>query len=166
MFAGHRDLHISIAGSPKGVTAPTDTAFGPTGTIELPAFAVNDFVYLSAHWGLDIKQGTLAFPHVHWTTNGTDVNTVKWEITSTHASIAGVFGADSVQTVEVTPSGVAWTHMVDASDGFPAPNKHSTTFQVFKRITNGGTDNLDAVFAMFVDVSYESDGYGIINGVP
>ena len=167
VFKGQRDLHLAVAGAPKGVAAPTDTAFGPTGTNKQPKFAVNDLVYLAVHFDQDIKQGTTVFPHVHWSSDGTNVNTVKWELSYFGAPIAGAFPADTVLPLEDTPSGTAWTHyIVSDPTGFAAPDKHSTLFMTLKRVTNGGTDNTDAIYGLFVDIMHESDQYGNIDGLP
>lgn len=166
---GWNDLRMSVAGSAIGQGAPTLTAFGPTGTIKMLAFSVNDSVYLGAHFGHDILQGSVCFPHVHWSTNGTNVNTVKWELSYSVANghNTAAFPANTVLTLEEAASGTAWQHMItEDPTGFLLPDPDALIVCELKRITNGGTDNTDTVFGLFADIHYRVGQVGTPNRTP
>lgn len=154
-------------------TAPTWSSFGPSGIQRAYSFAVNDFIYLEGfHILHDIKRNTLIYPHVHWSTDGVDTNTVKWEISYTVAKGHNqeAFPADTTISVEQAGSGTAWQHMIsEVSQGsgtFTAPEVDSLILMRVKRVTNGGTDNADNVFGMFVDLHVEIDRPGTISKSP
>jgi hypothetical protein len=159
---GWKDLRASLVGQEKGAGAPTLTVFGPTGTIKQLAFGIGDSVFVAVHWDHDIKPGSICYPHVHWSTSGTSTNTVKWELT--HITAAGHntanFPADTVLTLEEAAAGTAWRHMVTEDPvGFVVPEIDAITMVELERITNGGTENADTVFGLFLDFHYQSGPY-------
>lgn len=160
------DNLTSLISARPGVTAPALTAFGPTGTNQAYVFGVNDFVYTAGfHIKHDVKPNSLVYPHVHWTTDGTDTNTVKWEMSYTYAKGHNqeAFPADTVVTVEEAGSGTAWQHMItetSAANAFTVPEVDSLVLLRLRRVTNGGTDNADDVFGLFVDLHYQKDRFG------
>lgn len=166
------DNLTSLFTSRPGATSPTLTAFGPTGTNQQWAFGVNDFVYTAGfHITHDIKIGSKMYPHVHWTTDGIDTNTVKWELSFTYAKghQQEAFPADTVIEIEQAGSGTAWYHMISEvtdAQAFDAPEVDSLVIMRVRRITNGGTDNTDDVFGMFVDLHYQKDRFGTKNKAP
>lgn len=166
------DNLTSLLVSRPGATSPTLTAFGPTGTNQQWVFAVNDFVYTAGfHIMHDIKIDSKIYPHVHWTTDGTDVNTVKWELSFTIAKghDQEAFPADTVINLEQAGSGTAWQHMiVEATDAqaVTAPEVDSLIIMRVRRVTNAATDNADDVFGMFVDIHYQKDRFGTVNKAP
>lgn len=169
-----QDYLTSIStGKTGAANAPTWTAVGPTGTNFAWAFGLNDYIQLAGFHVLhDIKRGSLMYPHVHWTTDGTDTNTVKWELSYTYAKghDQEAFPADTVITVEQAASGTAWQHMIsevgDATGAFTAPEVDSIIMTRIRRITNGGIDNTDDVFGLFVDIHYQLDRAGTLNKAP
>lgn len=173
-FGGVRweDNLTSLLTGRVGGTAPTLTAFGPTGTNDAYAFGINDFVYTSGfHITHDIKPDSKIYPHVHWTTDGTSTNTVKWELSFTYAKGHNqeAFPADTVINLEQAASGTAWQHMItEASDAqaFDAPEVDSIIVMRARRVTNAGTDNTDDVFGLFVDLHYQKDRFGTAQKAP
>lgn len=169
-----QDYLTSIStGKVGAANTPTWTAFGPTGTNFAWAFGINDYIQLAGFHVLhDVKPGSLFYPHVHWTTNGTSTNTVKWELSYTYAGghNQAAFPADTVITLEQAGSGTAWKHMItEVATGvgtFTAPEVDSLIMMRVRRITNGGTENTDTVFGMFVDIHYLSDRAGTKNKSP
>ena len=112
---GWRDLRTSLTTAEvPPANAPTLTAFGPSGTLKRYAFAVNDYLEFDLHVDHDYWPGSLAYFHVHWSTNGTSTNTVKWELTYTLAQghNQANFPANQVITVEEAAQGTTWRHMV------------------------------------------------------
>jgi len=162
---------LSSAGVPSA-SAPTATAFGPSGIREELAFAVNDYLFVQPfHINHDIIPGAKAYPHVHWSTGGTATNTVKWEMEIMRALGHGqeAFAAPATVSVEQAASGTAWQHMItEVADGdaLELAEPDELVLITLKRVTNGGTDNTDDVFGLMVDLHYESNTIGTINKVP
>ena len=160
------------SGKVGAANAPTWTAFGPTGTNFAYVFGLNDYIQTDGfHVNHDVKRGSLMYPHVHWTTDGTDTNTVKWEISYTTAKGHNqeAFPADTVITVEEAASGTAWQHMVTevvAGDAIVVPEVDSIVMIRVRRITNSGTDNTDAVFGLYVDMHYQRERLGTPGKAP
>lgn len=152
--------------------APTWTAFGPSGICFQWVFGIDDHIQTAGfHITHDIKPGSLIYPHVHWSTDGTDANTVKWELSFTYAKGHNqeAFPADITVTLEQAASGTAWQHMiVEALDAqaFVAPEVDALIIMDVKRITNGGTENTDDVFGLFVDLHYQKDRFGTPQKAP
>ena len=156
----------SVIAGKQGATAPTLAAFGPSGTIEAYSFAVNDFVYMPGlHIPMNITPNSKVYLNVHWTTDGTDTNTVKWEIIYTYAAAetGAVFPTETTVTLESTPAGVAWTHSVsEVTDAQALSNLLPETIILarLRRVTNGGTDNTDTVFGLHIDIHFQQDRLG------
>jgi hypothetical protein len=166
---GWRDLEMSVVGSASGPAAPTLTAFGPGGTIKQLAFAVNDSVYMCCHVPHDIKPSSTMYLHVHWSTDGTNVNPIKWQIIQTEAAGHNQenFGAEVTLTLEEAAQGTAWRHMItEDTVGIATVEVDSLIFIELKRITNGAVENTDDTFALFVDFHYETQQFATPSRVP
>jgi len=150
---------------------PTWSAFGPSGNLFAYSFAVGDYIFLGGfHINHDIKVGSLVYPHVHWTTNGTSTNAVEWELEFTFAKGHNqeAFPAPTVVTVGEAASGTAWQHMVSEvaiGDAFTAPEVDSIILMRLKRNSTSPT-NADTVFGMFVDLHVEIERVGSKNKAP
>jgi hypothetical protein len=170
LVEGWRDLRMNmLAGRLGTANFPTLDGFGPTGAIEQLKFILDDYVYIAVQVAHDIKEGSTVYPHVHWTTNGTNVQAVKWEISYTLAKGHDQenFPADVVLTVQEAAAGTAWRHMLTEDiTGFIAPEIDSLWIARIKRITNGGTDNTDQVFGLSVGLYYEVQQYATPNRIP
>lgn len=119
-------------------------------------------MYLAGHVDHDYLPDSIAYPHVHWAVSGTDVNTVKWQLTYILAKGHGqqAFPAETVITVEAAPNGTAWNHEVtEHGSGFSLLEPDALVLIELKRITNGGTDNANTVFGLFVDFHYQVQSY-------
>lgn len=126
------------------------------------AFALNDYAFATAfHVDHDVKPGGKAYLHVHWSTNGTSIATVKWQMTvrrSKGHNQANFTNTEQVFTVEQAAQGTAWRHMVTETAAFITLTEPDELIMVtIKRITNGGTNNADTVFGLMCDLHYESD---------
>ena len=160
--AGWQDLIVPITSTKSaGVNQPTGTAFGPgSPTIYQFAFTNGDEVFGAIHIPHDIKPNTLMYPHVHWTTNGTSTAQVDWTFTYTVAKGHNqeAFPAETSITLSENASGIAWQHMVtEASDAqaFEAPEIDSL---IAFRLHRSSATNTDTVFALALDLHYQSDG--------
>lgn len=168
---GWRDNFASLVAAATGAGSPALTAFGPTGNIKQRAFGVGDSVYVTLHMNHDIKVGSTCYVHVHWSTDGTSTNSVKWQLSYTSAtrndSSHDTFGADTVINIEDSPDGSAWEHIVSEDvTGFTIPTVDSLILMELKRVTNGGSENADTVYGLFVDIHYECELYGTKNRAP
>lgn len=155
---GWTDLIMGVTGAASGGGTPTQTVFGPSANIKQTAFTIGDSVYISGHFTHDMLQKSTAYLHVHWATDGTDVNTVKWECRYTIADgyDTEAFPAETVLTLEEAGPGTAWQHMITEDGvGFTVPDIDALILLELKRVTNGGTDNTDTVFGLFVDIHYQ-----------
>lgn len=161
---GWRDIisSVSTARVPPA-SAPVADNFGPSGLRMEYRFAVNDYIFVGPfHINHDVKPSSPAYLHVHWSTNGTNTNTVKWQLDVMRAKghDQEVFGAPVSYTVTGTPAGVAWKHMIsEVSDGdaLTVTEPDELILVTLKRVTNGGTDNTDQVFGLHVDIHYQTD---------
>ena len=162
--AGWKDLisPLEINGVPVE-NSPAYTAFGPSGLRRELAFEVGDYAFSKpVHVGHDIKPGGKAYIHVHWSTNGTSTNTVRWEFQISRAlgHQQAYFGAETSLFVEQAGFGGAWRHMVAEVgdlDALTLVEPDELILVTLRRVTNGGTDNPDGVFGLLVDLHYESD---------
>jgi hypothetical protein len=85
-------------------------------------FALNDVVYLIYHIPHQYAPGTDIYFHAHWTTNGTNVNPVKWEFDYTYAKGYDQDTFDmnaNTQSKSLAASGVAWRSTARAGSGVP-----------------------------------------------
>ena len=161
---GWRDLRMSITASAAGAGTPALVNFGPSasGAIKQMSFGVGDSVYMGAHLDHDYLPGSLAYPHVHYCVSGTNVNPVKWQLTYTLAKghDQEAFSTDTILTLQQAPSGTAWQHMVvEDAVGVDLLEPDTLIIMELERITNGGTENTDTVFGLFVDFHYQVNGY-------
>ena len=160
-FDGWRDLRAPLIGAKSaGVSDPTLSVFGVSGDIRQYKFAVGNEVYLAFHIDHDIKVGSTVYPHVHWAGSSTDINLVKWEFEYTVAARtdAAAFPAPSTIDLQEAPSATAWAHQVtEDAVGFAAPEVDSLVLVHLTRVTNGGTENTDDIYGLFVDLHYETD---------
>ena len=158
---GWKDLTgvILPVGSP---TPPSLEPFGASGLRRELAFAVGEYAFVSAfHVNHDIKIGGKAYLHIHWSTNGADTNTVRWEFQVSRAKghDQEYFSAETSYFVEGTPNG-AWRHLVaevSDEDAITLTEPDELFLVTIRRVTNGGTDNTDLVFGLTADFHYESN---------
>lgn len=172
ILGGWRDLlgPLSSAKIPAS-SAPSWSAFGPSGGLYAYSFAVNDQLFVTYHIDHDMKQGATMYPHMHWSTDGTDTNTVKWEIEYSIASrdddTPDTFPAPTIVNLEAAAPGTAWSHIVtEDATGVSTPEVDSLVMVKIKRVTNGGTENTDTVYGLTMDWHYPTDRYATKNRAP
>ena len=163
---------ITSAGRRGAATDFSWTNYNATGIYQ-PDFDVNDDAIAVFHINHDIKRNSKMYPHVHWSTDGTDTNPVYWELNYVFASrddvTPTVFSSKQTITLEGTPSGTAFAHHVTEctdAEAVDAPEVDSIILFQLKRITNGATDNTDTVFGHFLDIHYQRDRFGTPNKAP
>mgnify|MGYP003572056674 CR=1 FL=1 len=144
-----------------GATNPTWTQIG-SGPFYAYAFSVNDECWVNFHIPHDIVPGSDIHLHCHWLTSGTSTNSVKWEWYYSFAkgfNQAAFNTTGTLITAEEAASGVAYQHMVTETaaitiSALTEPDGFLLTRM--RRVTNGGSENLDTVFVITTDVHYQS----------
>lgn len=173
---GWKDLtsHLTIEGVPA-LLHPEYAAFGPSGLRQQLAFEIDDYANCSVfHMNHDMKVGGKAHVHIHWSTDGVDENSVKWEFQVSQAlgHDQDFFPAATSMFVEQVPNQVApgaWRHYVaevGESDAFTMVEPDAIAMVTVRRVTNGAVDNTDTVFGLTVDFHYESDRDSTPNKAP
>jgi len=170
-----KDNVAAIAAANTGVAAPTLRLFGATGSgtqRKEYVFGTGDSVYIAPfHVNHDILPGAKVYPHVHWSTDGTDTGNVQWELTIIRAlgHDQAAFDAQTVIQIEQAASGTTWQHMVaECSDGdaLTVTEPDELICIVLERIAASTDENTDSVFGLMVDLHYESNTIGTINKAP
>jgi len=164
---------LTLAGVPPS-NAPALSNFGPAHTPQRQelAFDLNDYVFCqSFHVNHDIKPNGLAYVHVHWSSNGTSQESVKWEFTIMRAlgHNQANFGTPAVVVVTQAAAGTAWRHMVAEcaiGDALTLTEPDELILVTLRRVSNGGTDNNDTIYATTVDFHYECDRDATPNKAP
>lgn len=134
-------------------------------------FDVNDSCWLNYHIRHDYAPGTDIFFHIHWFSNGSNVNPVKWQIEYAYADGHGdgVFplASATTATAEEAPDGTMYTHYVTETSAQTIAMLPDGIIQTrFTRITNGATDNTDDIFVKEADIHYQSTNIGTKNKAP
>jgi len=176
------DMLSPIAGSTSGGTKPTFSSFGPDSLTEQYQFNRGESIYVGFHVLHNTKPGSLFYPHVHWSTDGTAAtlgssDIVEWEINYSVAkghqqenfpAASQILIQQSVYN-SVTgsgPSPTAWHHYItEASDAqaFEAPEVDSLILMEIKRGSTNDTYSNSAnghVFGLYVDIHYQIDRFG------
>lgn len=135
---------------------PSPRLLPPLGSFRLARFAVGDEIQFFGHipHGIDAAEGV--YFHVHFFVDGTDTQPVKFDFLYSYSPgyARGTFPATATVSAAITPNGVAKTHYIAE---IPAPvlvNNLETDGLILvlaRRVTNGGVDNADPVFVMFID---------------
>lgn len=166
---GWKRQMAALIGATIGSGTPSLAPFGPSGVSQAKAFAIGDSVYVASMVPHDALGGGSLFPVMSWSTNGNSVNSVKWEISHTFANgyNTTTFPANSVITLEEAASGIAWQHMTSlGGSGVPGIEIGGACIAEIKRISNGGTDNLDIVFGLFSGFHYPTNKFDTLNKEP
>lgn len=168
-ITGWRDMLGQIVPRANVATSPTWTQMGAS-PFWAYRFQLNDEVWMTFHLQHDYKPASDIFIHVHWTSDGTNTATTKWQFDWCYAKgyDQGNFdiNAGNSTTVEQAGVGTAWRHMI-AEISTPIS---SSGFEVdglllvhIKRITNGGTNNTDNIFVQTIDCHYETESFATVS---
>lgn len=142
---------------------PVYQPFGPSGLRHEMAFEVGDYAFAKPfHVNHDVKVGGKALVHVHWSTDGTNTQPVKWEFQISRAlgHQQAYFSAETSLFVTQAGWGGAWRHMIAEvvlGDALTLTEPDELLLVTVRRVTNGGTENTDKVFGLTVDFHYEAD---------
>lgn len=163
---------ISSAGR-RGAAADFDwTEYNGTGIYQ-PDFAVGEDGIVVYHVNHDIKPNSKAYPHIHWSADGTDTNPVHWELNYITASrdddAPTAFGSKQTITLIGTNPGNAFSHFVtevNDANAITVPEVDSVILMQVKRVTNAAVENTDVIFGHFVDIHYQRDRFGTPQKAP
>ena len=153
-----------------GTQAPTLTTFGPGAShMKQYAFTVGDNVWLAFHVPHTFCPGTLAYPHMHWSTDGTDTGVVEWDVDVQMAYGHGqqAFPAETNFQLSANASGTPWNHEITEDDGTNALVLLEPDALIFIHLELGaGTTCTDTVFGLFFDFHYQVDRIGTPDKAP
>lgn len=165
--AGWQDYLSSIsAGKAVGANAPTwATIRAGLAAYSFSASTMNE-IWLSFHILHEYQVGTMIYPHVHWTTTGTNTGVCRWGLEYSFARGYNIeaFPAPTTIYLEQAASGTAYQHMItEGSEGNGVTIANLETdgiilMRVFRDAANAADTLTDAAFGLFVDIHYQSDG--------
>jgi hypothetical protein len=166
--SGWNDILSDLsAGRGIGANAPTWTTLRDG--IKAYAFDAGSMneVWVNLHIMHDYLWGSKVWPHIHWTTAGTDTGVVRWGIEYTYARAYGVetFPATTTIYLEQAATGTPYTQMLAEpieADGILLPNCEPDGVlmcRVFRDATHANDTCIDAAFGIFADLHFQSDGY-------
>ena len=168
---GWRDITGQVIVRGQGVNDPDWTQIG-SGPFYAYDFGVNDQCWFVFHIPHDIVPAVPIHLHVHWLTDGTNTNPVRWEFTYSYSRgfSQDNFDADgTTATAESAAAGSAYRHMVTETDQLTIAGLDEPDGLVLcrvRRVANGATDNTDGIFLLTADVHYQSTNRGTWNKSP
>jgi hypothetical protein len=156
---GWREIRCNLSNPEKGAGTSSLVFFGTSGVSKVRNFSIGGEVFLQWEVPHDVKVGTTAYFHVHWTTNAGNTGPMSFELSYTMASgyNQSAFPADTLITFEEAASGTAYRHMTtDGSAGFVMPEPGSVIVAKFSRVTPSAGSNPNQCLGLYVDIDYES----------
>jgi len=162
---GWDDL-IGVIASGKTIVAtdPSWVAFrGGVYAYSFSATAMNE-VWLTFHVTHSYAPDTVIYPHIHWTTAGTNTGTVRWGIEYT---VAKGYDQESFPTtttiyLEQPATGTAYQHnIIEATLGQAIPTTHLETdalimVRVFRDGAHANDTCTDAAFGLMCDLHVQT----------
>lgn len=163
--SGWNDMLASLsAGRAIGANAPTWAVLRDgIYAWQFSASTMNE-IWVNMHIVHDYAPGTVIYPHIHWTTAGTNTGNCRWGIEYTFAKGFNfeAFPATTTLYLLAAGSGVAYRHYiteVDISAALPAMETDGILLmRVFRDAANVLDTLTDTAFGLFVDLHYQSDG--------
>lgn len=175
--AGLWDDYTQDISTGKAVGANAPTWSSVNGTLQAYAFddSTMNEMWLTSHIRHNIKQGTVIFPHIHWTPgNSTNTGVVVWGfeygLSKGHGQQA--FSTPTMITVNATSTGTPhmhYIHEVATADAIPATNIEPDTLIMFRicRLAADGDDNfVGDAFGLEFDLHYQMERSGSLNKEP
>lgn len=167
-----------ITGSPvvrgTGANDPNWTAFlGNISAYSFSATAMKEIWY-QFHINHDYYRGTPIYPHVHWSTAGTNTGVVRWGFEYTYAKghQQAAFPATTTIYVNQAAQGTAHYHMIaevadaDAIDLAAMEVDGLLLMRIFRDAANVADTCTDAAFLLTVDLHYQADRFVTPNKAP
>lgn len=172
--SGWRDITSEINVRDSKSSSPVWEQLGNLTDIYAYNFSISKEGWSTFHIDHDYKPGGEIYIHIHWTTNGTDTRSVKWQIDYTVAkghnqSVGGTFTNPTTVFLEQNSSGTAYRHMITempSSINVSNAEVDSIILVHIKRVSNGISDNTDKVYGLTVDCHYQCDRFSTPNKSP
>lgn len=173
-FIGWKDLRTSFhVDTSKKSTSAMYQEMGNTGFYAY-VFPRNKHASTTYQIESDYKPSGEMYLHLHWTTDGTETDSVKWEIKYTiakgynQAEGSELFNPIHTIYMEQNASGTAWKHMVVESPVLDITNAETNAMILvtLTRIANETSDNKDDIYALQMDLHYQTDRHSIPDRVP
>lgn len=162
--------HLS-AGNTTNVNDPTWAAF--RGGVHAWQFAADDLneIWISFHITHEYAAGTVIYPHIHWSTTGTDTGVVRWGIEYTVAKgyDRDTFPATTTIYLEQAASGTPYRHMIaEASPAQAIPATHLEVdsvvlVRVFRDGAHANDTCTDPAFGLFCDLHFQKSSFSTPN---
>lgn len=151
--------YVAVNGS--SYKAPVMKTGSPTTILQAPF-----------HIKHDVKRGSYIWPHVHWTTDGTNTGDVTWTIKYQLAAghDQANFPTETTITIDQTASHTAaWRHFIaegtdEDTQAIPMPEVDSLILCTLQLTSN--TISTDNILGLYLDMHYLKDRYGTINKAP
>ncbi len=165
--AGWSDMLASLsAGKAVGANAPTwATIRDALAAYRFDAGVMNE-LWVSLHVPHEYLSGTMLYPHIHWVKTGTNTGTVRWgvEYSSARGYDIEAFPASTTIYIEQAGSATAYQHMIAEQAegaGVTVSNLEPDSLLLMRLFRDAAHVNdtcTEAVFGLFLDVHYQSDG--------
>lgn len=155
------------------IKTPGSSFFGPGEVLRKElTFDIDDYVYvLPITIGHDIFPGAVALPYIKWSTNGTQINSVKWELSYSRAKGHNQepFSQPISLILEQNAAGIAWHYMIAEvafNDGIILNEPDEVFLFTLRRLPNGDIDNTNLVFGLSFGMHYQSNRESTVNRKP
>lgn len=161
------DMRIPGLSVVVGSAAPDLGTFLAAGNLKAYLFAGTGVVVEEVHFAVQIphgwKEGSVLYPHVHWTPTTADAGNVHWQMEYTFANVNDAFPA--VTTISGTDAAAttAWTHQIDPLTSIDGKDKKLSAMFVGRLFRDpahaSDTYAFDAAL-LEIDIHYEIDAPG------
>lgn len=152
------------AGKAVGANAPTWSTFRDgISAYEFSAGTMNE-IWITFHIKHDYAEGSLVYPHIHWSPNTTSTGVVRWGMEYTVAKGHDQEAFPSTTTIYLEPnitSNKQYQHIVSeasddqAFDAFEADTL--VLMRIFRDAANAADTFPDTVFAFTADIHFQAN---------
>jgi hypothetical protein len=160
------DVRVPGSATQNGVSAPDLISFHSSGNLQILAFdggGTIEQVYFQIQMPHSYKEGSLIYPHVHWTPTTSGSGNVKWNLEYTWVNVNETFPTPVTVTAVQAASGTAWKHQVVGFGSIDGTSKKISSMLVCRLYRNPSdaqdTYGSDAAF-LEVDCHYQLDSDG------
>lgn len=170
--AGWDDMIGNLtAGNTSNANDPTWAAFrGGVYAWRFSATALNE-IWISFHINHEYAPGTVIYPHIHWSTDGTNTGTVRWGIEYTVAKgyDRDTFPAPTTIYLEQAATGTAYRHMIAEAalvDAIPTTHLETDSIILMRVFRDGAHANdtcTDPAFGLFCDLHFQKQAFSTPN---
>lgn len=170
--AGWDDMIGSLAaGNTSNANDPTWAAFqGGVYAWRFSATALNE-IWISFHLNHEYAPGTVIYPHIHWSTAGTNTGVVRWGVEYTVAKGYNqeAFPATTTVYMEQAASGISHQHMiaeVNLANTIPVTHLETDAIVLCRVFRDGAHANdtcTDPAFGLYCDLHFQKQAFATPN---